>query len=124
MCYATAPMRSVLIALLVVSGLGCSPLYNFTPTGPTASAAKPPTCTFRVTATLPTDDLEEIGVLEPVSFKAYDSRSFKQAIAADVCSVGGDVVVMQVNGNGAIVRGVVLVKKDRAAPATEHRDAR
>jgi hypothetical protein len=39
-----------------------------------------------------------------------DPTEFKNAVRADVCRVGGDVVLIETNGFGNYVRGTVLRK--------------
>jgi hypothetical protein len=56
----------------------------------------------------PKGDFEEIATLTAETRPVVDPVQFKTAVAADVCRVGGDVVVTEVNGYGQYVRGTVL----------------
>jgi hypothetical protein len=80
--------------------------------GPLASKA--PTCDFRVVNLLPQGgDFEEIATLTQREGKALalNPTEFKAAVQADVCRLGGDLVVTEVSGWGGYVRGTVLRKK-------------
>lgn len=74
--------------------------------------AKPANCDFRVVNLPPrADEYEEIATLSLASKAADDPDQFKSAVRADVCKVGGDMVVTEVNGAGRYVRGTVLRKR-------------
>lgn len=76
-------------------------------------AGHAPGCDFGVTATIPAG-YEEVGTLvygsrTLSSYRASrDPVEFKDAVRADVCSMGGDLVVTQVDAQGTIVRAAVL----------------
>jgi hypothetical protein len=61
----------------------------------------------------PHDGYEEIGLLTSSEGTAFaeNPEEFKRAVQADVCRVGGDIVVTEVNGWGGYVRGTILRKK-------------
>jgi hypothetical protein len=71
---------------------------------------KPPGCDFQIAALLPQGGYEEVGTIRSAGKGVDDPSELKRAIQADVCRVGGDVVVTDVNGYGNYVRGVVLHK--------------
>ncbi len=59
---------------------------------------------------------EEIATLTPSGdVPARTPDQFKAVVRADVCRVGGDVVVTEVNGLGEYVRGTVLRAQAAAA---------
>jgi hypothetical protein len=95
-------------ALVLAVVTGCSPSFKLSPTAGVAPAAKPPGCAFKVVAALPSGPYEEVGILSQSSGWASDPEAFKQAVEADVCAVGGDVVVTEINGYGYYMRGVIL----------------
>jgi hypothetical protein len=67
---------------------------------------------------MPQSGYEEIGVLDNKGGGvACNISDFKEAIAAKVCEVGGDLAVGQVNGAGCYVSGSVFRKTDSAPPA-------
>jgi hypothetical protein len=107
--------RALAVALAVSSMVGCGPPavgYIATPSTKPASA-KGPGCDVEVTATLPAAPHEEVGTFR-VGLKGGSARAtsdpaeFKRAIEADACRLGADVVVVQVNGDGDIIRGTAL----------------
>jgi hypothetical protein len=70
---------------------------------------KPDTCDFQVLSMAPETGYEEIATLAPKYGPVrLSADEFKAAIRKDVCALGGDAVVAQVNGLGSYVRGVVL----------------
>ena len=78
--------------------------------------AKPSNCDFRVVNVLPQGgDLEEIATLTRAdgSSLTNEPTTFKTAVQVDVCRLGGDVVITEVNGQGYYVRGTVLRKTSR-----------
>src|SRR6266511_6060544 len=92
-------------ALLIVSTVlaGCTAGFNYTKTSGEVTKAKPANCNFRVVSVVPTEvRVVEIGVLEfdRGGFGITDMSEFREAIAAQVCEAGGDIVVAQVNGAG------------------------
>jgi hypothetical protein len=101
----------------IVAVTACTPHYGYdlAVTTTTPVTAKPQPCEFQVVSLPPSGDYEEIGTLDTTGFGAPNVPDFKRGVEADVCRVGGDVVVTQVNGKGEYVRGIVLRK--RAAPA-------
>jgi len=108
-------MKLLLAALVVICAEGCVG-YQLSTSSSTPLTAKPADCDFQV-ANLPPggDGYEEIATLTPSKGRAVTPDSFKSTVRADVCKVGGDVVVTEINGRGEYVRGTVLRK--RVAPA-------
>jgi len=102
--------------LLVVAACASSqPHYATTVSTNQPLAAKPASCDFRVVNLAPTTTgYEEIATLTPKPYEeAWTPEDFKKAVHGDVCRLGGDLVVTEINGQGAYVRGTVL----RATPA-------
>jgi len=104
---------SILMTVVLVA-CGRPPIaYMASPTAATPSPAHAPGCDFGVTATIPAG-YEEVGTLvygsrTLSSYRASrDPVEFKDAVRADVCSMGGDLVVTQVDAQGTIVRAAVL----------------
>lgn len=89
------------------------PNYVLTKTG-APGAAKPKGCDFALVTTKVERAYEEIAILDS-TVTAEDAASFKQAVGPDVCELGGDAVLAEVNGKGGYVRGTVLRWKDTAA---------
>ena len=112
-------MRLLPVALALVLSSACAPpqiAYIVSPSGP-ATTAKAPDCDFEVRATIPKDGYEEIatvvfGSRTLTTYRASrDPDEFKSAIRHDVCAIGGDAVVTQVDAQGTIVRGAVLRRR-------------
>jgi len=95
------------------------PQYTTTVSTNQQLVAKPASCDFRVVNLAPTSGgFEEIATLTPKpSLQAWTPESFKTAVHDDVCRLGGDMVVTEINGQGAYVRGTVL-RASTAAAAT------
>jgi phage terminase large subunit-like protein len=89
------------------------PNYVVTKTG-TAGEPKPVGCDFAIVTTKVDRPYEEVALLDR-TVAAENASSFKQAIAEDVCKLGGDAVFAEVNGAGSYVRGTVLRWKDSGA---------
>jgi len=87
--------------------------YMASPTAAAPAQPHAPGCDFAVTATLPAG-YEEVGTLvygsrTLSSYRASrDPVEFKDAVRSDVCSMGGDLVVTQVDAQGTIVRAAVV----------------
>jgi hypothetical protein len=109
------------ISVLVCSGvaLGCGtipPRYALTKSTMAETLPKA-ACSFRVVNLTPSGPYEEIATLssEQSWVRAYNPVDFEARVRDQVCSIGGDIVVTEINGNGAYVRGTVL----RAVQASE-----
>ncbi len=100
----------LLSLLVLVVGCSLTPSYKLTASTKTPPASKPPTCEFRVVNMPPQGNFEEIATLTPEDYAASDPEKFKSVVQADVCRVGGDVAITEVNGFGQYVRGTVLRK--------------
>ncbi len=80
--------------------------------------AKPSGCDFSVVTLVPQGAHQEIGTLtyeDASGFWSFGPSShaespdeFKRAVQAEVCRLGGDIVVTELNGRGQYVRGTVL----------------
>jgi phage terminase large subunit-like protein len=89
--------------------------YRYTATN-AARPPKPSTCELRVSATLPAEGYEEVGVFEVSGgAPARAIADFKEQYGAQACQAGGDLVVAEVNGGGQIVRAVVFAKRRESA---------
>lgn len=114
----TSNLKTSLAALLAIAAVatasvGC--VFHTKPSFPlTTSTSKPlhpkePGCTFHVRGAFPKEDeFEEIGSMHSAGYAVDNPNQFKASVAADVCRVGGDIVVTEVNGYGQIVRGTVF----------------
>lgn len=89
------------------------PRYVLTKTG-TPAAAKPKGCDFAIVTTKVERAYEEVAILDS-TVTAENAAAFKQAVGPDVCELGGDAVLAEVNGKGGYVRGTVLRWKETAA---------
>lgn len=89
--------------------LGCVS-YSLTPTPGKTASAKPGACTFEVNASRPSGELEELATISVVSATSSPEK-FMSSVREDVCRVGGEIVVTEVNGIGQIVRGVVYRRR-------------
>jgi hypothetical protein len=78
--------------------------------GKTATPKAIGTCAFEVVAREPAGSFEEVGTVTVTSATSSPEK-FQSAVKEDVCRLGGDAVVTEVNGLGQIVRGVVLRRK-------------
>ena len=68
-------------------------------------------CTFECLSSFPNSPYTELGTLDRRKKyrPARTAKDFKLAVSKDVCSVGGDaVVVTQVNEDGLYMRGTVI----------------
>jgi len=81
--------------------------YIFTKTGE-AGPAKPPNCDFVIATTKVDHPYQEIGILDSQQAPPQDAAAFKAKVQPQVCAVGGDAVVTEVNGTGYYVRGTIL----------------
>lgn len=111
-------MRATIPFLLLLAACATlAPAYKVTRTG-TTGAAKPASCDFIIATTKVDRSYDEIAILDcdPNRPFASDVAAFKESVRAQVCGVGGDAVIAEVNGYGSYVRGTVLKWKD-AEPA-------
>ncbi len=106
------------LSLVVAAGaMGCVS-YQMSVTTPTPGPSRTSTCDFRVLNLPPGGgEYEEIATLTPARGRATTPEEFKEAVKDDVCHVGGDVVLAEINGQGWYVRGTVLRKRAPTAPA-------
>ena len=101
-------MRTYSIVLwLLIAGCGTRD-YKVTKTAPGPFASKPPTCDFVLATTKVDHPYEEIAILDPKDYAAADASEFKEAVRADVCTLGGDAVFAEVSGTGRYIRATVL----------------
>jgi hypothetical protein len=104
-------MNRWLCVSMVVAVAGCgatAPSYAFVASSASAQLQpRPADCDFRITSTVPAEGFEEIGSLEP-SYSTSRMEEFRRAVHGPVCNAGGQVVAIQINGYGSIVRGIVF----------------
>lgn len=106
-------LRIALLALLVGCGGGSGLKYTLTPVSPApAIPAEPlaPNCDFEVFKEAPQGEYDRLAEVKPVDFGATTPDEFKDAIRADVCKAGGEMVVATVNGANNYIKGVVYRK--------------
>jgi hypothetical protein len=97
------------IGALTVGCAAMSPNYSLTKSVSNVTA-KSANCDFAV-VTVPSDrPQEQIGILdaELVPYAATTAAEFKDAVRNQVCQVGGDEVLAEVNGHGRYVRGTIV----------------
>jgi hypothetical protein len=88
-----------------------APKYKLTATG-AVGVAKPASCDFIIATTKVDRPYDEIAILDCDANKAGDVAAFKESVRTQVCGIGGDAVIAEVNGYGSYVRGTVLKWKD------------
>lgn len=98
---------SRLLALLLVAG--CSPAtFAFSPTA-TVVSPKSDNCPVEVVTSTPSRTYQEVGTLEfynGTEPKTVDE--FKNAVAKQVCSAGGDAVIAIQDDKGRFTKGTVI----------------
>ena len=107
------------IALLFgIATAGCaSRNYLMTRTGTAPVVSKAPDCDFAILTTHGERAYEEVATLEGDGQPAVTAVEFQKRVRKQVCELGGDAVVAEVDNQGAYLRGTVLVWKD-APPET------
>ena len=105
--------------VLGVCATSCGISYEMSRSSVVQVTPKSGQCEFQVVSMPPSmNEYEEIAILTPTSSRWADSpQSFKDSVGDDVCRVGGDVVVTEVNGIGRYVRGTVLRKRGPVSTA-------
>lgn len=109
------PILSLLCFVFVSLIAGCVSA-KYTHTSETTFPSKPEDCTFRVMNSQPRGDYEEIGAVLMNGSQALfpsDLSKFQEMMRKDVCRAGGDIVVVDVNGIGQYVRGIVYRKMNK-----------
>lgn len=116
-------LRVALLALLVGCGGGGSGLkYTMTPVSPAPTIPAEPlpaTCDFDVFKEAPQGEYDNLGEVKAVDFAAGTADEFRDAVRADVCKAGGEMVVATVNGAGNYLKGTIYRKHRIAVPAPE-----
>jgi hypothetical protein len=113
-------IRVALLALLVGCGGGSGIKYTLTPVSPAPVVpAEPldPACDFEVFKEAPQGEFDKLADLTPVDFGATSTDEFKFAVRADVCKVGGEIVVGTVNGAGNFIKATVYRRHRTVVPA-------
>jgi hypothetical protein len=113
--------RGALLILVVLLGAGaCGPLrYKYVPTTANKAAARAAGCSFEILTTRPDRPFIELGVLELDDGRTTQSvGQYRTAVAQDVCAVGGDAVLAEINGNAFYVRGTVIKYQAATAAAS------
>jgi len=80
---------------------------------------KPTNCDFQIVGVAPAEGYEEIALLSQSGGATSDPTVFKEKVRADVCRVGGDVVVTRINGFGDFLGGSVLRRISVPAPKAQ-----
>jgi hypothetical protein len=112
----TRPATFTLIGSVMALSCGQTPTptqYLLTSTATPGSAkpgaAKPADCDFQLVNLPPQKDFEEIGMVTHIAGnRESNPKIFKESIRQDVCSVGGEIVLTQVNDLGEFVRGTIV----------------
>jgi hypothetical protein len=93
--------------------LGCAtPVFHAS--GNRSYPPKPSDCPVRVLASLPGPGYEELGTISIEGDRSFgagsysNSEAFLYDVRPQVCAAGGDTLVTEVSGSGAIARGIVL----------------
>lgn len=107
------------IAMLFgIATAGCaSRNYLVTRTGTGPVVSKAPDCDFAILTTRGERGYDEVAILEGDGQPAMTAVEFQKMVRKQVCELGGDAVLAEVDNQGAYLRGTVLVSKD-AAPET------
>lgn len=113
--------RGWVVLSITLGLLGCASArgqYRFSPTATAPGApARPPTCEFSVTATVPSSGYEEVGLIEFQTGRGTNTAAdYHEAIAPQVCAAAGDLVVGQISNNGTYIRGVVMRRTAPSVP--------
>lgn len=103
------------VAAVALGACAHAPTYHAT--AQTKFPPKAPNCPLAIAASHPDPGYEEIGVIAIGGYYYQDPNAFLDAMRADVCAAGGDLVITEVNGYGAIARGVVFRKRAGASLA-------
>jgi len=123
----TAMRLTVFVAALLVAGCIQLGSYRYTPTTRNVAAVRRPSCAFDLLTARPDQPFFELGVLERPTDPARDesglpartAAQFRQVVAEQVCRVGGDAVLTEVNGFGSYIRGTVIKYRDAAPEPPE-----
>jgi len=100
---------------LAVGCASMSPNYSLTKSA-ASGAPKAANCDFAV-MTVPSDrPQEQVAILdaELVPYAATTAAEFQDAVRKQVCEVGGDAVLAEINGHGRYVRGTIVRWKDNS----------
>lgn len=107
--------RLALLALaLAAAAAACAaPIrYDFTRTTTANATVRPADCQIELFTAPPGKPYVELGVLDwhrrELSKRAYNAADFMRAVRPQVCGVGGNAVLAEVNDDGAYVRGTVI----------------
>jgi hypothetical protein len=106
-------------ALFLVLACASASQPKFTPNSSTRADAKPGDCKFEVLTLPPAQPVDELGIIDFVDGTTISrtgrrigvpdtAAALRQRIASEVCRVGGDAVLGQVNGVGQYIRATVL----------------
>jgi hypothetical protein len=108
--------------------LACASQPIFTPNSSTRADAKPDDCKFEVLSLPPAQPVDELGIIDFEGgttnyhtghrFGVPDTAAeLRERLASEVCRVGGDAVLGQVNGVGQYIRATVLRYRPEASAA-------
>ena len=108
-------MRAIVaFPVLLLACAMSAPSFKLTKTG-AAGLAKPASCDFIIATTKVDRPYDEIAILDRGSTDVGDAAEFKETVRTQVCGLGGDAVIAEVNGYGKYVRGTVLRWRDAEA---------
>jgi hypothetical protein len=103
-----------IVMLLGIGTTGCgSSNYVVTRTSAAPVVSKAPDCDFAI-LTHAEPDYEEVAMFERENQPAMTAAEFQKMVRKQVCEVGGDAVVAEIDNQGAYLRGTVLRRKDEA----------
>ena len=102
------------MALIAVMGWwGCAlvkggPAFRLSLNAGMTAKEKPADCDFKIETVVPQGQFEEVGILISEGWAVHNRVELKEAVRAEVCRVGGDVVVTEMNTRGQYLRATVL----------------
>ncbi len=99
----------LLAATCLLSGCFFKPGYSVTRLTAVEVSARAPDCDFDVVTLPPSRPFDDVGSLNWDSGAAVGTPAMlKDAIRSQVCAIGGDAVIGQMNGHGNFIAGTVI----------------
>lgn len=102
-----AAMRLALWPALVLLFASSCVTYTLTQTAAHVDP-KPAGCDFVIATTKLDREYEEVGILDKNMGMASTAADFKEFVRPQVCALGGDAVIAEINGYGYYIRGTVV----------------